>query len=70
MNQEILAQVRDLIEEYRHRCLWFVNESFVPENAEQALQALDWIERYGDRSGFQKAQRLKKCLLQTTSAES
>ena len=70
MNQEILAEVRSLVEEYRHQCLWFLKEHFLPENTEEALRALDWIERYGDRSGFQRAQRLRKWLLQPTSAGS
>jgi hypothetical protein len=60
---EALQQtLRRLIDEYRVRCLWFVREDYYPQSVAEQMRVLDAIERYGDRSGFQRAVQLKKWL--------
>lgn len=65
-----LAAAVVLIEEYRDRCLWFLDPAFVPTNAADALRALDLIERYGDRAAFLKAEELRPWLSPLSSAKS
>jgi hypothetical protein len=60
---EALQQsLRQLIDEYRARCLWFVRADYYPQSVAEQLRVLDAIERYGDRPGFQRAAQLKKWL--------
>lgn len=70
MDAKLMTPIEALVEEYRDRCLGFLREDFLPRNLEEAMRALDLIERYGDRAGFVRAQRLRKWLLHSTSAES
>jgi len=65
-----MKAIEEIVEEYRDRCLWFLRRDFVPKTPEEALRVLDLIERYGDRAGFERVQRLRKWLLLPTSAES
>ena len=51
-----------LIEEYRDRCLWFLREDYVPTTDVEIRATLDFIERYGDRKGFERAEEIKKWL--------
>jgi hypothetical protein len=66
---EDLAEIENLVEEYRDRCLWFLRQDFVPQSTEEILHVLNLIERYGDRAGFEQAQRLRQWLQLPTSAE-
>lgn len=70
MDAEIMAEIEELVEEYRDRCLWFLRRDFTPRNAEEALRILDLIDRYGDRACFQRTHRLRRWLQLPTSAES
>ena len=70
MNAEARAEIQNLVEKYRDQCLWFLRQDFVPRSTEEILRVLDLIERYGDRAGFEQAQRLRKWLLPPTSVES
>jgi hypothetical protein len=70
MQGEIKSQLLKLIGAYRSRCLWFLAEDFVPETREQAIRALEYIERYGDREGFVQARRIKQWLSPSISEES
>jgi hypothetical protein len=70
MEAEAMAEIESLVERYRDRCLWFLRQDFVPQNTEEILQVLSFIERYGDRAGFEQAQRLRQWLRLPTSAES
>jgi hypothetical protein len=69
MNAKIQAEIEQLVEEYRDRCLWFLRRDFIPRNPEEVLKVLDLIERYGDRAGFQRTQRLRQWLQLPTNAE-
>jgi hypothetical protein len=62
---ELTAQDIDrLVDEYRDQCLWFLRRDFYPTTLDEKLRVLGYIERYGDRSGYQKAARARKWLLQ------
>jgi len=69
MKAEAMAEIENLIEKYRDQCLWFLRQDFIPHSTEEMLHVLDLIERYGDRAGFERAQRLKQWLRLPTSAE-
>jgi hypothetical protein len=70
MKTDLAIEIEDLIDKYRDRCLWFLRPDFIPRSQEEVLRVLDLIERYGDRAGFERAQRLRQWLLLPTSAES
>ncbi len=70
MDPAVLESVLRLVEEYRDRCLWFLDPRFVPTNEEEALRILDMIERYGDRAAFERSTKLRACLSQRSSPRS
>lgn len=71
MAPETLQQaLHELIDEYRSRCLWFLRVEYYPESTAEQLRVLDAIQRYGDRSGFQRAAELKKWLSQPSNEQS
>jgi hypothetical protein len=59
---DVLRDVELLVDEYRDRCLWFLDRTFRPRNAQEALWVLDLIERYGDRGAFERSARLRPWL--------
>lgn len=63
MRESVVDEINALVEEYRDRCLWFLKPDFTPTTPDEALRALDLIERYGDRSAYQRAERLRPWLL-------
>ena len=67
---DVAMEIEELVEKYRDLCLWFLRPDFVPRGHEEVLLVLDLIERYGDRAGFERVQRLRQWLLLPTSAES
>lgn len=70
MHPDPMAEVAKLVEAYRDRCLWFLREGFVPADVDETIRVLDLIERYGDRSGYLRAEELKSWLRPLSSAES
>jgi len=52
-----------LADEYRAQCLWFLPSDFYPKSVDQRLRVLRYIERYGDRAGYQKAAQARRWLL-------
>ena len=56
--------VRTLVEEYRHRCFWFLRPDFVPRTRDEMIRALGYIKRYGDREGYLRAERIERWLSQ------
>ncbi len=70
MKTDVEVEIEDLVETYRDRCLWFLRPDFAPRTREEILRVLEFIERYGDRAGFERAQRLRQWLLLPTSAAS
>jgi len=66
----IPEDINQLIEEYRDRCLWFLRADYVPETTDEMLHVLDLIERYGDRSGYERVERIRIWLLHHSKAAS
>jgi hypothetical protein len=67
-DERLVYSLRQLVETYRERCLWSLKPDFMPASRADAIMALEYIERYGDRAGFIQARHLKTWLLQITSA--
>ena len=67
---EISEKLAVLIEEYRDRCLWFLRPDYFPVNPSDRRRVLDWIERYGDRSGYERAEEITTWLLHDSQATS
>ncbi len=70
VDAELMEQIRDLVRQYRSRCLWFAEKDYFPADRTQALNALRHIERHGDREAFLRARRLRAWLLQNSSEPS
>jgi hypothetical protein len=70
MKADVMREIEDLVEKYRDQCLWFLRPDFTPRSYEEVLRVVDFVERYGDRAGFERAQRLRLWLLLPTSVES
>jgi hypothetical protein len=62
--------VNRLVDEYRHRCLWFLREDYYPTTDDQRLRVLGWIERYGDVAAYRRAAEVRRWLSRTSSAPS
>lgn len=68
--QAIEGELRELIDEYRARCLWFLRPDYYPETDSDALRTLERIQRHGDLAGFKRAGKLKQCLLPSSNGGS
>ena len=66
----IPESVNRLVDEYRHRCLWFLCSDYYPETDTQRLRVLEYIERHGDREAFRRAAEIRRWLSRTSSAPS
>lgn len=62
MSSAALDDLNMLVEEYRDRCLWFLKQDYCIRTLDEALKILDLIERYGDRSAYQRAEKLRPWL--------
>jgi hypothetical protein len=69
-DDELPAEVRRLVDAYRSRCLWFLQEDYYPATHDEILTVLRHIERHGDREGFQRAAVLRRWLSRPSSATS
>jgi hypothetical protein len=63
----VLQEIRDLVDEVRTTCLWYLREDYYPRTREEALRVLEAIERGGDVGTFKHAARLREWLLQSSS---
>jgi len=59
-DQEREAALRALVDEYRDRCLWFLEKGYYPVTVAERLRVLDSLQRHGDLSAFQRAGELKR----------
>ena len=66
----IAESVNRLVDEYRHRCLWFLRADYYPATDAQRLQVLAYIQRHGDREAFRRAAEVRQWLSRTSSAPS
>ena len=67
---EAAAALRELVEEYRERCLWFLRPDYQPATVAEAERVLDAIQRHGDREAFRRAARIRPWLSRPSSATS
>jgi hypothetical protein len=65
-----IQQLEEWVEEYRDRCLWFLRPDYVPRTDAEMLRVLDWIERYGDRAAYRRAEEIRAWLLRESRATS
>jgi hypothetical protein len=59
-----------LVDEYRHRCLWFLRSDFYPATDGERLRVLTYIQRHGDRNAYVRAGELRRWLSRSSSAAS
>ncbi len=69
-SDDIAQIVRELVDEYRDQCLWFLRRDFYPTGREEILRTLAYIERHGDQRGFQRAAEIRQWLSRHSSAVS
>ncbi len=62
MTPDLKTKLHQLIDDYRTRCLWFLQPDLYPETDEQTLRILNYIEIHGDRQGFIRSRELKQWL--------
>jgi hypothetical protein len=60
--EALQKEINALIDEYRARCLWFLQKNYYPLNREDTLRVLDYIKRYGDLEAFRRASTLAEWL--------
>ena len=70
MSHDIAETVDRLVDEYRHRCLWFLRGDYYPTTDEERLRILAYIERHGDRSAYVRAAEVRRWLSRASSAAS
>jgi hypothetical protein len=68
LNQDVA--LKKLIDEYRTRCLWFLEADYYPSTRDEALRVLAAIERHGDVAAFQRASEIRRWLSHDSSASS
>jgi hypothetical protein len=66
----VMDRIRELVDEHRATCLWYLREDWLPRTESEALQALDAIARNGDLSAFQKAAELRTWLSRASNSTS
>jgi hypothetical protein len=49
---EVAAALRRLVDDYRTRCLWFLEAEYYPSTTREALRVLGAIERHGDEGSI------------------
>ena len=70
VQEDILKEAHALINENRARCLWFLREDYLPEDVQEIMHAMAYIERRGDRDAYVKARRIREWLLHNSSETS
>ena len=63
----IEEDLRDLVDEYRSQCLWYLREDYYPQTREEMLRVLDRIQRHGNIESFRKAGKMKRWLLRNSN---
>ena len=70
VSPETSTALRELVDEYRHRCLWFLRPDYYPATIAEAERVLEAIQRHGDRDGFRRAAQVRQWLSPPSSATS
>jgi hypothetical protein len=68
--RSVMRSVREIVDQYRTRCLWFLREDYYPQTPEEACRVLESIERHGDAAAFRKASELRQWLSRVSSVRS
>ena len=68
--QQIEAAVHRLVNDYRARCLWFLRADYFPQEMEEILRTLDYIDRHGDRAAFLRTAEIRRWLSPSSSERS
>lgn len=61
--ESIRGELRNLVDEYRSRCLWFLREDYYPRTRTEMLSVPDRFQRHGDLNLFRRAGKIKRWLL-------
>lgn len=64
---ELDVAVRELVDDYRAQCLWFLREDYYPTTDRERARVLDLIERHGNVEAFRRAASLRLWLSQSSS---
>jgi hypothetical protein len=67
---DIADTVNRLVDEYRHRCLWFLRKDYYPMTDEERLRVLGYIQRHGDRRAYVRAAEVRRWLSRPSNAPS
>lgn len=67
---EAMQSVRQLVDEYRDQCLWFLRRDYYPTRLDEALRVLTYIERRADQRGYRRAAEVRRWLSRHSSAAS
>ena len=70
VSNDIAEAVDRLVDEYRHRCLWFLRGDYYPTTDEERLRVLGYIQRHGDRRAYVRAAEARQWLSRAFSATS
>jgi hypothetical protein len=62
--------VNGLVDEYRHRCLWFLRNDYYPATDDERYRVLEYIERHGDCRAYLRAAEVRQWLSRTSSERS
>jgi len=63
----IEEDLRNLVDEYRGQCLWYLREDYYPRTRGEMLRVLDRIQRHGNVESFRKAGEIKRWLLRNSN---
>ena len=67
---DIAEAIDRLVDEYRHRCLWFLREDYYPITDDDRIRVLDSIARHGDVTAYRRASEIRQWLSRRSSARS
>lgn len=66
--KEKIEATRQLVDEYRARCLWYLRKDYYPDTPEEMVRVLSAIEKHGDAEAFRRAGEIRQWLLRNSSA--
>jgi hypothetical protein len=66
----VMQRVNELVGEYRTRRLWLLREDHCPQTPAAVCPVLEYIERHGDLSAFQKAATRRHSLVEASTISS
>ena len=62
MHQTTAQALRQLVDDYRTRCLWFLKPDYFPVTAPECERVLQAIEEHGDLDAFRRVTELRAWL--------